>query len=92
VKRISKKLKMSIGDFEHQYLKTDNDGDKVLLKAPCDFLQEDNSCFIYDVRPQACRDYPHTDRKRVVQILDITRKNIEVCPAVEDIVSKIING
>ena len=88
-KRISKKLKMTQANFEKQYLKKDRDGDWVLQTAPCAFLGDDNQCGIYDFRPQACREYPHTDRKRMVSILDLTLKNTEVCPAVAKIAIQI---
>ena len=88
-KRISKKLKMTQANFEKQYLKKDSDGDWVLQTAPCAFLGDDNQCGIYDFRPQACREYPHTDRKRMVSILDLTLKNTEVCPAVAKIAIQI---
>jgi Fe-S-cluster containining protein len=26
---------------------------------------DDNKCSIYEVRPKACREYPHTDRKNL---------------------------
>jgi len=89
VKRISKKMKISHANFEKQYLNKDEDGDWVLKSSPCVFLHDDNSCGIYDYRPQACREYPHTDRKRIVSILDLTLKNIEVCPAVAKIAIQI---
>jgi Fe-S-cluster containining protein len=85
IQRISKKFKVSAREFENQYLMVDSDGDWVLKTAPCAFLQEDNTCFIYDIRPQACREYPHTNRKRMTQILELTRANMEVCPAVSRI-------
>ncbi len=88
--RISKKLKMSVSQFENQYLNRDEDGDKVLKSSPCAFLGSDNKCFIYDFRPQACREYPHTDRKNMSSILNLTRKNTEVCPAVAMIVDRIL--
>ena len=56
---------------------------------PCTFLSEDNSCSIYDFRPKACREFPHTDRRRQTQLLKITHKNLEVCPAVFEIVEKL---
>ncbi|MBL1278820.1 MAG: YkgJ family cysteine cluster protein [Fluviicola sp.] len=90
-KRIAKKMKMSHADFEKNYLKKDSDGDWVLKSSPCVFLAEDNSCNIYDYRPQACREYPHTDRKRMISILDLTLKNVEVCPAVAKIALEIPN-
>lgn len=87
VQRISKVFKVTPVEFEKQYLKKDEDGDLVLQQSPCTFLGSDNKCFIYDIRPQACREYPHTDRKRMVQILDITFKNTLICPAVNRIVT-----
>lgn len=92
IERISKKFKLSTGDFESQYLKIDEDGDKVLQSSPCSFLEVDNKCFIYDVRPQACREYPHTDRKRMYQILNLTQKNMEICPAVSRIVQRMLHS
>lgn len=90
VTRIAKKFKVSNAQFEATYLKRDDDGDLVLQESPCTFLNDDNTCFIYDIRPQACREYPHTDRKRMIQILDLTRKNTEVCPAVSRIVFQLM--
>tara|TARA_R110002072_G_scaffold2815_2_gene22202 strand:- start:4144 stop:4632 length:489 start_codon:yes stop_codon:yes gene_type:complete len=90
-KRVSKKLKMSQANFEKKYLKKDEDGDWVLQSSPCAFLAEDNSCNIYDFRPQACREYPHTDRKRMISILDLTLRNVEICPAVAKIAVEIPN-
>ncbi len=31
--------------------------------SPCPFLGDDNYCSVYEARPKACREYPHTDRK-----------------------------
>ena len=67
----------------------DNEGDYVLTTAPCPFLGADNYCSVYEDRPLACREYPHTDRKNMYQILGLTRKNMEVCPAVTHIVQEI---
>ncbi len=68
----------------------DEDGDYVLNQSPCTFLNlETNKCDIYDIRPLACREYPHTDRKNMHQILGLTQKNMDVCPAVVLIVEKI---
>ncbi|NBU47652.1 MAG: YkgJ family cysteine cluster protein, partial [Flavobacteriales bacterium] len=61
----------------------------VLKSSPCTFLGDDNYCNIYEVRPLACREYPHTDRKNMFQILDLTAQNSKICPAVSRIVQKI---
>lgn len=89
VKRIAKKMRMPLVAFEKQYLRSDNDGDLVLQSTPCPFLYDDNSCGIYDVRPQACREYPHTDQRKVVQVLELTQRNLDICPAVCQIVAKV---
>jgi len=60
----------------------DEEGDSVFKDLPCPFLGEDNYCAVYEDRPGACRDYPHTDcisfRKYVPQMLENTR----ICPGV----------
>ncbi len=89
VERIASHLGMKAYDFEQQYLQTDEDGDLVLQQAPCPFLGEDNYCSIYSVRPRACREYPHTNRKNMYQILNLTQKNTRVCPAVLEIFERI---
>lgn len=90
VKRISKHFKMKEKDFINQYLMMDEDQDWVLKSSPCFFLNEDdNKCDIYDVRPNACREYPHTDRKNIQGIFNLTLKNTEICPAVARVMDKI---
>lgn len=89
VERLSKSMKMRPALFTERYLRTDEDGDYVLQTSPCVFLNDDNTCRVYDDRPAACREYPHTDRRKMVAILDLTYRNTLVCPAVERIVDKI---
>lgn len=80
--RIAKHLKMKPSDFVDKYLLLDGDGDYVYKETPCPFLLPDNYCLIYEIRPNACREYPHTDRRRFYQLTDLTLKNSFVCPAV----------
>ena len=89
ISRIAKHLRIKPFEFTQQYLRIDEDRDYVLKSVPCTFLEEDNYCSIYEVRPKACREYPHTDRKKQNQLLNLTEKNIEVCPAVFNIVEKL---
>jgi hypothetical protein len=44
---------------------------------------------IYDVRPKACREFPHTDRKKFQQISNLTLKNVAICPAAYNIVEEM---
>jgi hypothetical protein len=85
IKRIASKLRMPIGKFIDAYLKVDEDKDYVLKQSPCVFFSADNTCDIYEDRPLACREYPHTNRKNMYQILDLTLKNSHICPAVSKI-------
>ncbi len=90
IERIAKHLKMKVADFVAQYLRIDEDDFHVLQTSPCPFLDlNDNSCFIYDVRPKACAEYPHTNRKKFIQLANLTIKNTEICPATYRIVEKL---
>lgn len=87
--RVAKHLRLKTGEFESAYLRLDEDGDWVLRQLPCPFLEADNACAIYEIRPKACREYPHTDRAKQAQILDLTQKNALICPAVGEIVARM---
>jgi len=90
IARISKHFKMKVVNFISQYLDRDEDDFYVLKTSPCAFLDlNDNTCFIYDVRPKACSEYPHTNRRKFIQITDLTLKNTEICPAVFNIVEAL---
>ena len=82
IERAAKALSLKPGSFIEKYLRVDEDKDYVLKSSPCSFLGGDNYCSIYEARPNACREYPHTNRKKMIQILDLTYKNTLVCPAV----------
>ncbi|MFZ9190320.1 MAG: YkgJ family cysteine cluster protein [Schleiferiaceae bacterium] len=87
--RVAKRLRLKTADFEARYLRLDEDGDWVLRQLPCPFLESDNACSIYEDRPKACREYPHTDRVKQAKILDLTAKNALICPAVGEIVARM---
>lgn len=92
VRRMAASLKMKMQDFIDAYLLLDEDEEYVFKTSPCPFLGEDNYCAIYPSRPRACREYPHTDRKRMYQILDLTARNTKVCPAVFNIAERLKSG
>ena len=89
IARIAKHFKQKPQKFIDQFLRIDEDNDYVLQQVPCTFLGEDNYCSIYDVRPKACREFPHTDRKKFQQISTLTMKNVAICPAAFNIVEKM---
>lgn len=89
IDRISKSLRIKPSLFIERYLKVDEENDYVLKQVPCTFLGADNHCSIYDVRPKACREFPHTNRKKFQQISHLSMKNVAICPAAFNIVEKL---
>jgi Fe-S-cluster containining protein len=89
IERAAKALRLRPGDFIEKYLRIDEEDDYVLKSSPCAFLGADNYCSIYDDRPNACREYPHTNRKKVHQLLNLTYHNTLVCPAVLKITEQL---
>lgn len=85
IERLAKVFRMKSADFMETYLFRDSEGDFVLKSSPCPFLNDDNTCLVYDERPKACREYPHTNRKNMHGILNLTLQNTLVCPVVFEI-------
>jgi uncharacterized protein len=92
VRRIAASLRMKPSGFVERYLVVDEEGDSIFRSMPCSFLGSDNYCSIYDVRPRACREYPHTDRPRMYQVMALMLKNSAICPAVFEILEKLRRG
>ncbi|MEP2937024.1 MAG: YkgJ family cysteine cluster protein [Gilvibacter sp.] len=89
ITRIAKYLRLKPQKFIETYLRVDEDNDYVLQQVPCSFLGADNYCSIYDVRPKACSEFPHTDRKKFEKISNLTLKNVAICPAAFNIVEEM---
>lgn len=89
IERIARHFRMKPGEFIDTYLKLDEENDFVLQQVPCPFLGSDNYCSIYEKRPKACRQYPHTDRKDFHKISNITIRNTAICPAAYNIVEEM---
>jgi Fe-S-cluster containining protein len=89
IERIAKFLKLKPQGFIQRYLRMDEDHDYVLQSVPCPFLGSDNYCSIYAVRPKACREFPHTNRKKFHQIAHLTLNNVAICPAAFRIVEEM---
>ncbi len=89
IERLANHLKLKPGDFVQQYLFLDTDGIYGMKSTPCPFLDGENYCSIYDHRPKACREFPHTNHRKMHTHLHLAAKNMEICPAVYAIVQKI---
>lgn len=90
VKRISKGLGIRESVFIDTYLRVDEEGDFVVKKSPCPFLNEDNSCNIYDIRPSDCARFPYTDEDVFIKRQALTLKNSEFCPITFYVLEKLI--
>ncbi|GAB4298275.1 MAG: hypothetical protein Kow0068_22200 [Marinilabiliales bacterium] len=90
IDKISKHLHITPGNFIEKYLLIDEDNDFVFKSMPCPFLNTDNYCKIYEVRPVACREYPHTDSNKIIKNIDILMKNNKICPASLEVSIKLM--
>jgi len=91
IERMAKALKMKPAEVVNTYLKIDEDGDYVFKSMPCPFLMPDNYCSIYENRPKACREYPHTDRRKFEQIYKLTVQNTATCPIAYEVLSELMD-
>ncbi len=89
IKRMAKYLRMKERDFEEEYIRIDEDGDHVMKSMPCPFLMDDNYCSIYEARPKACREYPHTDMDGFASKPNLHAKNTITCPAAFHVVENM---
>ena len=89
MERISRIMRIKTSELMEKYFRVDEDGDMVFKTMPCPFLGDDNYCAIYESRPKACREYPHTDRKRFFQIYNLSIKNAYTCPIVYEVLNEI---
>lgn len=92
IKRIAKHLNVKEGSFIDQYLRIDEDGDYVLKTRPCPFLNDDNACSIYEVRPSDCARFPYTDEDVLLKRPKLTLKNSSFCPIVYYVLESLTEG
>jgi Fe-S-cluster containining protein len=86
IDRLAKHLRIKTRDFVKDYLFLDTDGIYAFRQTPCPFLGDDKYCSVYSDRPNACREFPHTQQRNILQKLKITQLNTTICPAVAMVV------
>lgn len=89
IERLAEHLKLKPGQFIQSYLFLDTDGIYGLKQTPCPFLGVDNYCSVYEYRPKACREFPHTNHRKMHTHLHLAQKNASICPAVFQILEKL---
>ncbi len=91
VNRISRRINMSPKQFIREYVISEYSGEMMFRVVPCTFLSSENTCTIYDVRPEACRRYPHTNEKEYQKRISLNISNTLVCPAAFKILDRLQN-
>lgn len=86
IAQLAKHIGTRPAEFTEKFLRIDEDKDYVFQKLPCPFLGKDNLCSVYDKRPNACAEYPHTSERKMINKLGITYHNSMICPAVAEVV------
>ena len=89
IRRISKHLQISKKAFKRKYILEDINGDQSMINIPCVFLEADNSCSIYEIRPKACAGYPHLDQGQFFKLKGLHSKNVFSCPIAYEVIGKI---
>jgi Fe-S-cluster containining protein len=90
IDRIAGHFGLSKDAFVTKYLEPDpEDGGHRTNAAPCPFLGGDDRCTIYEVRPRACREFPHTDKEEFSSRTYLHSANTLSCPAVYFIVERM---
>jgi Fe-S-cluster containining protein len=90
IDRIAAHLRLTREELIAAYLVEDRDEGGYRMKtAPCPLLGPDDRCTIYAVRPQACREFPHTDKEGFTSRTFLHTANTLSCSAVYHIVKQM---
>lgn len=88
--RIAGHLGLTREAFVAAYLEADPEEGGYRMKAMfCPLLGQDGRCTVYEVRPQACREFPHTDKEGFIWRTYGHAANTLSCPAVYFIVKRL---
>jgi uncharacterized protein len=88
IARISKFLGINKKRFIDLYTILD-EGEYTTITTPCPFLESDNKCAIYEVRPHACSSFPHLGRKKFLNRKRVHIENYLVCPITYHTINQI---
>lgn len=90
VKRISQHVRMKPKDFIEKWLYKDEEtGEWMNKNQPCQFLQPDNRCGIYEVRPLDCAEFPHHNKQPFDEYNETFIGNVSRCPATHELVQRM---
>ena len=91
IERLSRGLGISPENFRERFLvKDEKDYSEgfIFNKKPCPFLKV-NLCSHYELRPEACRSFPHLHKEEFGFRLIGVVKNYDVCPIVFNVYEQL---
>lgn len=90
VQRFAIGLEMTVDEFSGAHLNpVDIDNNELMFKElPCQFL-DGTQCSQYDLRPAACRDFPHLHKSGFRDRLISVVFNYETCPIVYNVYERL---
>lgn len=89
IERIATHLDMSPEAVTDKWLYQDDEGDWLNKSIPCQFLDSDNKCSIYEVRPFDCAEFPHHHLRPFEDHNHTFTQNLSYCPATYDLVRRL---
>ncbi len=91
IERLSRGLGISPANFKERFLVKDDRNYSegfIFNQKPCPFLKG-NLCSHYELRPEACRSFPHLDKEEFVFRLVGVVVNYGVCPIVFNVYEQL---
>jgi len=84
MKKLAAFLKLSVPQLQQKYqFQKDSRGESwYSLQKPCPFLNKDNLCDVYKVRPNVCKIYPIERIKQIYETYGILSVTNEVCACI----------
>lgn len=89
IDRIAKHVGMTSQEYCDKYLGQDPTRDIMNRKSPCHFLDKNNRCTIYEIRPLSCRRFPNTQRKDFISCKSLNSLNVQYCPITYHVVKNL---
>lgn len=89
ISRLAKYMNISKKQFRKQHVFEDLTGELTMNGVPCAFLESDGTCSVYEIRPQSCRRFPHTDEAEYIYRAKLNANNTVVCPAAYHILDRL---
>ncbi len=89
IKRVATHFKLTPQQFKNKWLYKDEVGDWLNTKTPCQFLQNDNKCSIYLIRPKDCSRFPHLQHSDFLVGREVNIPNMTSCPITFEVVQNM---